>query len=169
MNKLLVIVNAQNDFITGPLGFDGASEIEEKILSAIDDYDAFAFIMETHDDDYLNTIEGSYLNTPHTIKGTEGHNLYGKLNNLKDKALKIIESNSFGSKELGLWLQDNFFDEIDMSGIYSHIQVMENAFIAKTYSPNSKIRIRRDLCMSNDKVYEEYAFDLMRSNHIEVK
>ena len=169
MSKLLVIVNTQNDFISGPLGFKGADIIENNIINALNEYDAYLFIMETHDEKYLDTIEGSYLQTPHTIKGSDGHKLYGKLNELKDKAKVVIESNSFGSKELGKWIEKNYYDEIDISGIYSHIQVLENAFILKTFSPNSKIRVRRDLCISNDKVYEEYAFDLMRSNHIEVK
>ena len=169
MSKLLVIVNVQNDFIEGPLGFPGAKDIEEKIIDALDEYDAFLFVMEAHDDNYLSTIEGSYLNTPHTIKNTQGFELYSKLNELKSKAVAIIESNSFGSKELGKWIENNYYDEIDISGIYSHIQVLENAIIIKSFSPNSKIRIRRDLCASNDKVYEEYAFDLLRSNHIEVK
>ncbi len=169
MKRLLVIVNLQNDFINGALGFPNASLIVDKILENIPLFYDFVFIKETHDNHYKDTIEAKYLDTPHTIKGTKGHDLVDELKPYEEKSIKSFESNSFGSKDFALWLSNNYYDEIVFSGIYSHIQVLENAVIARSFSPNSKIIINRELCASNDDTYKEYAYDVLRSNHIEVK
>ena len=58
--KILVVVDAQNDFITGVLGnkeCDVATNvIAEEIRSG--KYDDVIFTRDTHDENYLNTQEG---------------------------------------------------------------------------------------------------------------
>lgn len=38
MKKLLIVVDYQNDFVTGSLGFDGATDLEEPIAAKIQEY-----------------------------------------------------------------------------------------------------------------------------------
>ena len=62
MSKLLVVVDYQNDFVTGALGFKEAVDIEPNIIKLIKEFedsgDEVIFTMDTHDEDYLNTVEG---------------------------------------------------------------------------------------------------------------
>ena len=39
MKKLLVVVDYQNDFVNGALGFEGADEIEDEIVRLIDEFE----------------------------------------------------------------------------------------------------------------------------------
>ena len=59
MKKLLVVIDYQNDFVSGSLGFDQAKEIEDYLVELItkyhDHYDDVIFTYDTHYDDYLNT------------------------------------------------------------------------------------------------------------------
>ena len=62
MKKLLVVIDYQNDFVSGSLGFDQAKEIEDYLVELItkyhDHYDDVIFTYDTHYDDYLNTEWG---------------------------------------------------------------------------------------------------------------
>ena len=167
MNKILVIVNLENDYIIGPMAFPSEKKLDELIFSASFDYDDVVLVLERHSKDYLNTQMGEYLPTPHSIEGTDGVEIYGKIKELKPK--KIFYTETFGSLELGEWLKENYYDEIHFSGLYSHISVMEDAIIAKNACPMSKVRIIRELVDTNDKGYEENAYNILRSCHVEVK
>ena len=81
MKRLLIVVDYQNDFVCGSLGFDNAKKLEKGILEKIAEYqnDEIIYTLDTHFDDYLTTAEGKSLPVPHCIKGTVGHKLYGGL------------------------------------------------------------------------------------------
>ena len=68
--------NKQNDFINGVLGFKEAVEIKPFIINKIKEYQKnnseIIFLKDTHDENYLNTIEGKKLPIVHTIKNTHG-------------------------------------------------------------------------------------------------
>ena len=38
MTKVLIVVDYQNDFVTGPLGFEKAKELEAPILKKLEEY-----------------------------------------------------------------------------------------------------------------------------------
>lgn len=63
MYKLLVIVDAQNDFITGVLGTKEANAAVPNIINLIKDneWDDIVCTMDTHQDNYLSTLEGEKL------------------------------------------------------------------------------------------------------------
>ena len=80
MSRLLVVVDYQNDFVDGILGFKGAEKIAPNIVKLINDFrnngDEVVFTYDTHDSDYANTTEGQYLPPAHCIKGSKGWELY---------------------------------------------------------------------------------------------
>ena len=110
MKKLLVVVDYQNDFVTGTLGFEGAKELEPYIASLIKEYksngDDVIFTLDTHYDNYNETIEGENLPISHCIKGTPGHKLYGSV---YDMSLphRVFEKETFGSSKLFEYLKEN--------------------------------------------------------------
>ena len=57
MKRLLIVVDYQNDFVCGSLGFDKAKELEKGILEKIAEYqnDEIIYTLDTHFDGYLTT------------------------------------------------------------------------------------------------------------------
>ncbi|MBQ9002292.1 MAG: isochorismatase family protein, partial [Eggerthellaceae bacterium] len=62
MKRLLIVVDYQNDFVDGALGFEGAELLDGPIASKIDEYreagDSIFFTFDTHHKNYLETQEG---------------------------------------------------------------------------------------------------------------
>ena len=83
MKKVLVVVDYQNDFVNGSLGFlqseNIATEIYSLVVKAARNKDLIIFTKDTHYENYLSTREGKFLPVEHCIKGTDGHRLYGEL------------------------------------------------------------------------------------------
>ena len=106
MKRLLIVVDYQNDFVCGSLGFDKAKELEKGILEKIAEYqnDEIIYTLDTHFDDYLTTAEGKSLPVPHCIKGTVGHKLYGGLADAL-KGNLCFEKNTFPSLEMAKYLE----------------------------------------------------------------
>ena len=172
MARLLVVVDYQNDFVDGALGFEGADKIAPTIVELINEFranhDEVVFTYDTHNADYLNTTEGKNLPVPHCLKGSDGWQLYPAVNEmLKDS--KIFEKPGFGSKELGDYIAKNSFEEIWLCGLVSDICVFSNAIIAKACaSPYAKIKVVRRATSSFDLDMQEKAFDVLKHLHIEI-
>lgn len=171
LKNLLVVVDFQNDFVNGSLGFKEAQTIEGEIIKKVQSYqrngDDIIFTLDTHFDDYLETIEGKNLPIKHCIKGTYGHEIYGKLKEIS-KQFKKIEKYTFGSLELGNLIKDKNYKNIELVGLVSNICVFSNAIIAKSSSPNSNIFVDTIAVASPDTKMQEYAFKLLQNLHIKV-
>ncbi|MCZ6159576.1 cysteine hydrolase family protein [Campylobacter ureolyticus] len=171
MKRLLVVVDFQNDFVCGSLGFEKAKELEKVILEKINEYknDDIIFTLDTHEDDYLNTIEGEHLPIKHCIKGTSGHEIYGKIKEIS-KNYPCIEKETFASKELLHFIKNKPFtyESIEICGLVSDICVISNAIIAKAASPKSKILVDSKATSSVNLQMQEMAFKVMQNLHIEV-
>ena len=73
MKKALVVVDMQNDFVTGCLGTKEAQEIVPALVSFVKDLDGDVFFtQDTHDLHYLNTQEGRRLPVEHCLENTFG-------------------------------------------------------------------------------------------------
>lgn len=171
MKKLLIVVDFQVDFVTGALGFPKAKEVEEVIYEKIKLYqknnDDIIFTFDTHDDNYLNTVEGKKLPIIHCLKGTEGRQLYGKVNELKKSGVSF-EKPTFGSLDLGIYLKDKNYQEIEVCGLVSNICVISNAVIAKSAIPNAVIKVDAKATASFDEDLHEKALDVLEGLHVEV-
>ena len=73
MKKALIVVDYQNDFVDGALGFEKAPLLEpvivEKITRAREEGIEVLFTFDTHTENYLQTQEGKNLPIPHCIQG----------------------------------------------------------------------------------------------------
>ena len=171
MKRLLVVVDFQNDFVCGSLGFEKAKELEKVILEKINEYknDDIIFTLDTHEDDYLNTIEGEHLPIKHCIKGTSGHEIYGKIKEIS-KNYPCIEKETFASKELLHFIENKpfIYESIEICGLVSDICVISNAIIAKAASPKSKILVDKKATSSANLKMQEMVFKVMQNLHIEV-
>ncbi len=174
MKKLLVVVDYQKDFVDGKLGFDGAYDIEDEIIRLINDFrknnDEVVFTMDTHQNDYMETIEGHYLPVPHCIENSEGWQLTKRLQPLLQDSL-VFKKPGFPSIELGKYIDEHkdLYNEIHLCGLVSDICVFSNAIIAKA-SANTKCRIivHKNATSSFDLNVQQKSFDLLEHLHIEV-
>lgn len=170
MKKLLIVIDYQKDFVDGSLGFECAKTLEDGIASKIEEYknDEIIYTLDTHYENYMDTYEGKKLPVPHCIKGSRGHELYGKIKNLLD-GKRCFEKNTFPSLELGKYLEGKDYDAIELCGLVSNICVISNAVIAKAACPEAEIIVDSRLTASADDNLHQKALDVMKGLHITVK
>ena len=106
MKNLLIVVDMQNDFITGALGTKEARAILPDVVELVRSWDGpVAFTRDTHTPDYLNTQEGRNLPVPHCIRDTPGLQIADPLRPFAEKAA-VFDKPSFGSPELAAWCRE---------------------------------------------------------------
>ena len=171
MKKLLIVIDYQNDFVDGALGFARAKEIENNIVNKINEYknnnDEVIYTLDTHYENYMSTKEGENLPFPHCIKGTFGHEIHGKVKELS-KGHLLIEKETFGSKDLMKYLENKEYSSIELIGVVTNICVISNAVLVKACLPNTKIIVDASCSASNDEVMEQKALDVLTNLHIKV-
>lgn len=170
MNKCLILVDYQVDFVCGSLGFENAADLDERIVKKINEYrnngDKIIFTFDTHNCDYYNTQEGRLLPVEHCIVDTKGHNLYGKTATAKQDEDLCFCKSTYGSDKLFDYLKNKVFDSIELCGLVSNICVISNAVLAKTAQPETKIIVDSKCTASNDKQLNQAALDVMRGLQI---
>ncbi len=171
MKKLLIVVDFQNDFIDGALGFKKAETlvdpINKKIFEYLNNNDDIIYTLDTHYENYLESFEGKNLPFAHCIDNTFGHEVNSKCNYL-DKAVKVFKKNTFPSLELAKYLENTDYDYVELCGLVSNICVLSNAIMVKSALPNAVIVIDRALTASFDEELEAKAFDVLKGLHIEI-
>lgn len=172
MKRCLIVVDYQNDFVTGTLGNAAAAALEEGIAARIracraDGWDIL-FTLDTHEADYMSTREGKYLPVPHCIRETDGHALYGRVADECHADDHIFCKETFGSKGLFAYLTQNGYDAVELCGVVTNICVISNAVLAKTALPEADVAVNAALCASNDPALHQKALDVMASFQIDI-
>lgn len=172
MNRLLLVVDYQKDFVDGALGFSGAEKLAGPIAARIADYrsngDDVAFTFDTHGPDYLDTQEGRRLPVPHCLRGTEGWELFGAVAEAVREEDEFFCKPTFPSLELGAWLEECEYAQVELCGLVSHICVLSNAVIAKAALPEAEIVVDAKLTASYDPVLHEKALDVLEGLQVTV-
>lgn len=172
MNRLLIVVDYQNDFVNGSLGFPGAEKLAGSIVERIREYrangDDVIFTFDTHDPDYLDTQEGRKLPVPHCIRDTDGWKLYGPVAEAARDEDEFFCKSTFPSLELGQWLAECEYAQVELCGLVSHICVLSNAVIAKAALPEAEIIVDANLTASPDPILHEKALDVLEGIQVTV-
>ena len=172
MKKLLIVVDYQNDFVDGALGFPGAEKLDGPIAARISEYrangDDVYFTLDTHQSDYLNTQEGRKLPVAHCIENSGGWQLYGQTAEAAWAGDKTFPKPTFPSLELGKWLEGKAYGQVELCGLVSHICVLTNAVIVKAALPEAEIVVDADLTASYDPVLHEKALDVLEGIQVTV-
>ncbi len=166
--KLLIVVDYQNDFVDGSLGFPKAKLLEPIILKKLSEAEHIIFTLDTHQENYLTTLEGQKLPVKHTIKNTFGWQLYGRVADYLNKAEKVFEKATFPSLELANYLRNTNYDEVEICGLVSNICVVSNAVMVRAALPNAKIVVDYLATSSFDEKMNEACFDILSSIHVDV-
>lgn len=149
MKKLLVVVDMQQDFVFGTLGSVQARAILPRVNARIKEARngavSLAYTMDTHQPDYLQTREGRNLPVPHCVKDTEGWALCPELSNTLEGA-KAFYKPSFGSVDLGEYVRNEGFDQVELIGVCTGICVLSNAVLIKAHAPETEVIVDSALC-----------------------
>lgn len=171
--RVLVVIDMQNDFITGSLGTKEAQAIVEKVCEKIRGFDGeVLFTLDTHGPDYLETQEGRLLPVAHCIKGTPGWELEPRV-----KALcrtTPIEKPTFGSTGLADVLQAKHIyggglDEVVFVGLCTDICVVSNALLVKARLPEVPLTVDASCCAGVTPEAHQHALAVLRSCLINVE
>ena len=168
MEKILIIVDMQKDFIDGTLGTKEAQKIVPAVKEKIENFDGeIIFTLDTHTEEYMDIQEGRNLPVPHCIKGTPGHAIAETLQPYTKKALAIFEKGTFGSRKLASFLKELHKEK--GIGLCTDICVVSNALLIKAFLPEVPIIVDSSCCAGVTPEKHESALETMRSCQIEVK
>ena len=191
--KVLIVVDMQKDFVDGSLGTPEAQKIvplvAETIEQMADPNTVVIFTKDTHEVNYLDTLEGKNLPVEHCIKGTAGHSIVDEVFkayihvNGDYKApwdaypLTVtnpirIEKPTFGSTELQntLYAMNDVepIEEITLMGIDTSICVLSNAILCKATLPEVPINVIADCCSSVTPESHKTALEAMKLCQINI-
>lgn len=175
MKNILVVVDMQNDFVSGALGTVEAREIAdsvaEKIESCRKDGGLIVFTKDTHDSGYMRSREGKYLPVAHCVKGTDGHELAPQILAAFREGDIVIEKPTFGSTELVSALAPYIQADtvIELCGVCTDICVVSNALILKAAYPETDIAVDSACCAGVTPQKHAAALTTMASCQITVK
>lgn len=184
--KILMIIDMQNDFISGVLGTPEAQAIVPKVVEKIKDknYDLVIMTQDVHYDGYMNHREGRYLPVPHCIDNTWGwaisddvvdalfetidsrqaicreKNNFALEDNIKGLILEFIE----GYYQEYFSMNDQGEDfEFEFVGLCTDICVVSNAFAIRQAFPEAEITIDASCCAGTTPEAHKAALMTMKS------
>lgn len=177
MNKVLIVIDAQEDFTRGALRNEEAIKalpvIGEAVRFAHEHDMNMLFTQDRHwEYKYLNSQEGRNLPIPHCIYGTDGHKFCPEVL-IDDKVPgRIIPKGRFGYTGF-----DRYYcydikwddqhkclnDEIWLCGFCTDICVSANFQILKAQFPEMPIVVIKDACAGVTPELHEAALKVMES------
>lgn len=175
MSKMLLVIDMQNDFVSGALGTEEAKAIVPKVIEKIKNYKGqILYTRDTHGEDYLETQEGKNLPVVHCVYGTEGWELIDEINEIaKANNSLIFDKPTFGSLALAGCLNGIHkvakIDELELVGLCTDICVISNALLLKATMPDVKITVDASCCAGVTPESHQNALEAMKMCQIEIK
>lgn len=177
MKKILLIIDPQNDFITGSLAVPGAKEKIMKLADYIKEhgyeYSQIGITMDTHPDDHCSFKENGGIWPSHCVTYTEGWNLpeylddalmhfsnwsgklvsyYHKGTHSNKEEYSIFDNEADGNTLTNLVIdafRENYLD-IDICGIAGDYCVLESLKGLRRIVGDMCIRVRTEFIASID-------------------
>lgn len=189
--RYVIVVDMQKDFVSGALGSADAQKIVPNVVAKLtsmrDEGGAIVFTYDTHNANYLDTVEGKKLPVPHCILGTEGWELIDELIPFtEDLAFDHpnvapfscdgnVYKPTFGSLDLVnllYHLEDEHpsqkVDEIIVMGLCTDICVISNVMLLKAAFPEATIKVVEDCCAGVTPDTHNNAINAMKMCHIDI-
>ncbi len=153
MKRLLIVVDMQNDFIDGSLGTSEAKEIVPRVIEKIKAYkeqgDDVVFTMDTHFDDYLETLEGKNLPVVH-FSGER------------------FEKVTFGCLKCANFAAGQGYDSVELAGLCTDICVISNALLVKAAMPYTPVLVDASCCAGVTPESHRNALEAMKMCQIQI-
>lgn len=176
--KALIIVDMQNDFLTGPLGNEHCRKAIPAVVNLIksEKWDNVFATKDTHTENYPNTLEGKKLPVLHCVKESDGWQIEKTIEETilgNDLNYTVVEKPTFGSIDLHkrifqkyTWLYGDQAAEMlgrgsdlefHVCGVCTSICVLANVVLLRACWPDSKIVVHADACGDVTKEMHEAA------------
>ncbi|NBK20508.1 MAG: cysteine hydrolase [Spirochaetia bacterium] len=168
-DSLLIVVDMQKDFVSGPLGTVEAQAVVQNIRKKIASHQGeLWFTLDTHSEDYLLSSEGKSLPVEHCIKGTQGHELVDALQDFAPRA-RFFEKPTFGSVEMAKALSARpDITCVELVGVCTDICVISNALLVKAFRPELSITVDSTCCAGTTPANHTASLIAMKSCQIAV-
>lgn len=177
MNKILVVVDMQNDFIDGVLGTDEARKIIPLVADKIRNWGGpVVYTMDEHSEDDPEFK----LYPKHCVEGTDGC----KYNDDIKKAIESIDQekqpvflfkkDTFGCDRImfvDFYLtdsEDEKIEEIEFVGLCTDLCVISNVLMFKAFEPTVKISVDASCCAGTSPEMHEMALRIMKGHGIDI-
>lgn len=167
--KCLVVIDVQNDFVTGSLGTAEAVEMLPRLLEKMRSFEgAILMTQDTHGADYLSTQEGRMLPVEHCIEGTAGWRFPAEVEALREsRGARVYEKPTFGSTRLVSELKRLYdgaeLESVELVGLCTDICVISNALMIKAAMPELPVYVDPACCAGVTPEKHEAALEVMRS------
>ena len=173
MQEILVVVDMQNDFVTGPLGTPEARTILPKVAEKVKNFPGrVLFTRDTHEENYLESREGKVLPVPHCIRGSWGWEICPELETLRKE--EPVDKPTFGST--GLWevlrAADQYGEKIGkitLAGVCTDICVISNALLLRAFLPEAEIAVDAACCAGVTPESHQTALRAMKACQIAIE
>ncbi len=172
MKNLLIVVDMQNDFVDGSLGSERGTQIVPAVCREIRSvsYDTIVATLDTHYENYLETLEGKNLPVVHCVKDSEGWQINKDVQQALDEVgcQKYFIKETFGSLQLADWVRENSeeLESVTLIGLCTDICVMSNALLIRAALPNLPIYIVEDACWATSQQTQDASIAVLESNQI---
>ena len=174
--RFLIVVDMQNDFITGSLGTAEAVSIVPaaagRIRACREEGAAILATLDTHGEDYLNTAEGKKLPVPHCIRGSWGWELAPEIAEALGGDYTPVEKPTFGSVRLPERIREAIGNaetlSIELIGLCTDICVVSNALLLKAHFPEAAISVNAACCAGVTPETHRSALQTMKCCQIDV-
>ena len=180
MKKVLIVIDMQNDFIYGSLGNDDCRNAVAGCVDLCENggFDKILFTQDTHDNTYLDTLEGKKLPVKHCIIGTPGRDIIPELVKYADTYAKsnVVTKWTFGVintiywsllNEFGKNIDGNF--ELHFCGVCTSICVLSNMTILRAHFPNTRIVLHKNATGDVTEEMKQAAFVCAKAIQCEVE
>ena len=173
MQEILVVVDMQNDFVTGPLGTPEARTILPKVAEKVKNFPGrVLFTRDTHEENYLESPEGKALPVPHCIRGSRGWEICPELETLRKE--EPVDKPTFGSTGLGEVLRaaDQYGEKIGkitLVGVCTDICVISNALLLRAFLPEAEIAVDAACCAGVTPESHQTALRAMKACQITIE
>ena len=173
MQEILVVVDMQNDFVTGPLGTPEARTILPKVAEKVKNFPGrVLFTRDTHEENYLESREGRALPVPHCIRGTRGWEICPELETLRKE--EPVDKPTFGSTGLGEVLRaaDQYGEKIGkitLASVCTDICVISNALLLRAFLPEAEIAVDAACCAGVTPESHQTALRAMKACQITIE
>lgn len=178
-----VIVDMQNDFVTGALGTKEAQQIVPAVVQTVKETlstgNGVVFTRDTHAQEYLSTREGKELPIPHCIYGTPGWDLIPELEEISSELghKYDIAKPTFGAimlpnlieKLYGDAIKRGFIRKFRVYGVCTGICVISNATILRAAFPEIDIEVIESCCACVTPESHKNAIQTMKTLQMHVK
>lgn len=169
--KALIVIDMQNDFVTGCLGTLEARATVRKIKDKIkkeynQSTDKIVFTQDSHyRQDWVDNEKMEMKNVPvHCIKGTPGWCIVDTLFPFADN---VITKDNFGCFDWS-FINPNLLTSIEIVGVCTDICIISNALILRAIFPETPIVVDASCCAGTTPEKHKAALEIMKSCCIEV-